>query len=62
MARFVLPQILAGLSQRIGHDDAVHNAQVELDLVEERIDVADDLIRRVERRTRRPESPAHRAA
>lgn len=48
MARFVLPQILASLSYRVGHDDAVRNARVELELAEERQDLADDLIRRVE--------------
>jgi len=48
MARFTLPHVLAGLSYRIGHDDAVRNARVELDLAERRIDDAEDLIRRVE--------------
>lgn len=48
MARFALPHVLAGLSHRIGHDDAVRNARVELDLAERRIDEAEDLIRRVE--------------
>lgn len=48
MARFTLPHVLADLSYRIGHDDAVRNARVELDLAEQRIDAAEDLIRRVE--------------
>ena len=48
MAHFALPHVLAGLSFRIGHDDAVRNARVELDLAERRIDDAEDLIRRVE--------------
>lgn len=51
MARFTLPHVLAGLSYRIGHDDAVRNARVELDLAERRIDDAEDLIRRVEAQT-----------
>lgn len=50
MARFALPHLLAGLSYRIGHDDAVRNARVELELAERRIDDAEDLIRRVEGR------------
>lgn len=50
MARFVIPQLLAGLSYRIGHDDAVRNARAELDLVDRRLDEADDLIRRVQAR------------
>lgn len=50
MGRFTLPHLLAGLSYRIGHDDAVRNARVELDLAERRIDDAEDLIRRVEAR------------
>ena len=50
MARFALPHVLADLSYRIGHDDAVRNARVELDLAEQRIDAAEDLIRRVEAR------------
>jgi hypothetical protein len=48
MARFALPHVLADLSYRVGHDDAVRNARVELDLAEQRIDAAEDLIRRVE--------------
>jgi hypothetical protein len=52
MARFALPHVLAGLSYRIGHDDAVRNARVELDLAEQRIDAAEDLIRRVEAHAR----------
>lgn len=48
MARFALPRLLAGMASRIGHDDAVRNARVELDLAKRRIDDADDLIRRVE--------------
>lgn len=58
MARFALPHVLAGLSHRIGHDDAVRNARVELELAEQRIDVAEDLIRRVEASAR----PAPRTA
>lgn len=52
MARFTLPHVLADLSYRIGHDDAVRNARVELDLAEQRIDAAEDLIRRVEAHAR----------
>ncbi len=52
MARFALPHLLAGLSYRIGHDDAVRNARVELDLAEQRIDAAEDLIRRVDAHAR----------
>lgn len=48
MARFTLPQFIAGLSYRIGHDDAVRNAEAELQLAQRRIGDADDLIRRVE--------------
>jgi len=51
MARFVSPQLIAGLSHRIGHDDAVGNARAELELADHRVDQADDLIRRVEART-----------
>lgn len=54
MARFALPQILASLSHRIGHDDAVRNARAELDLAEQRRSDADDLIRRVEARQAGP--------
>lgn len=61
MARMTLPPVLAGLSHRIGHDDAVHNARVELDLAERRIDDAEDLIRRVEARTPVPAAPARPA-
>ncbi len=60
MARFTLPQILASLSYRIGHDDAVGNARAELDLAERRIDEADDLIRRVE--ARQATTPTPRSA
>ncbi|HYI60312.1 MAG TPA: hypothetical protein VEW93_00750 [Acidimicrobiales bacterium] len=61
MARFPLPQILASLSYRVGHDDAVRNARTELDLAERRVDVAEDLIRRVEAR-QAPAPAAPRAA
>jgi len=61
MARFALPQLLAGLSYRIGHDDAVQNARVELDLAERRIDDAEDLIRRVEVQSRLGTAPARSA-
>ena len=61
MALMTLPPVLAGLSQRIGHDDAVRNARRELDLAERRIDDAEDLIRRVEAHTRAP-SPSSRPA
>jgi len=60
MARFALPHVLADLSYRIGHDDAVRNARVELDLAEQRIDAAEDLIRRVEAHAR--SAPAFAAA
>lgn len=68
MALMTLPPVLAGLSHRIGHDDAVRNARRELDLAERRIDDAEDLIRRVEAHTRVPAATArtaprrHRAA
>ncbi|MGI8938683.1 MAG: hypothetical protein ACR2JF_10825 [Iamia sp.] len=68
MALMTLPPVLAGLSFRIGHDDAVRNARAELDLAERRIDDAEDLIRRVEAHTRvlaataRTAPRAHRAA
>ncbi len=52
MAHMTLPHVLAGLSYRIGHDDAVHNARLELDLAARRRDDAEDLIRRVEAHTR----------
>lgn len=62
MARFALPRILASLSYRIGHDDAVRNARAELDLAERRIDAADDLARRVAARQATTTRPARRAA
>ncbi|CAN5574294.1 hypothetical protein BH24ACT4_BH24ACT4_23490 [soil metagenome] len=68
MALMTLPPVLAGLSFRIGHDDAVRNARAELDLAERRIDDAEDLIRRVEAHTpvlaatARTAPRAHRAA
>ena len=58
MARFALPHVLADLSRRIGHDDAVRNAHVELQLAEQRIDAAEDLIRRVEAHARSAPSSA----
>lgn len=58
MARFTLPHVLADLSYRIGHDDAVRNARVELDLAEQRIDAAEDLIRRVDAHARSAPHPA----
>lgn len=62
MARFALPHVLAGLTYRIGHDDAVRNARVELDLAEQRIDVAEDLIRRVEAHSPAAPAPTARSA
>jgi hypothetical protein len=61
MARFTLPHVLADLSYRIGHDDAVRNARVELDLAEQRIDAAEDLIRRVEAHVLVPAATARSA-
>lgn len=60
MARMTLPHVLAGLSYRIGHDDAVSNARRELEMAERRIDDAEDLIRRVEAQTRAPLPSARR--
>ncbi len=61
VARMTLPHVLAGLSYRIGHDDAVRNARAELEVAERRIDDAEDLIRRVETHTRVPAAAARTA-
>lgn len=62
MAHMTLPPVLAGLSFRIGHDDAVRNARAELDLAERRIEDAEDLIRRVEAHTGAPATTARTAS